>query len=139
MLITILNDVDSFLIFPYTRNNWAVIIIFLVCYVIRMILMRKSKKEDNPNFEDWILSFLIASFFTFCVFEIAITIQFKAVYMFPLSGFIVVVSPYFVEYLALTDEGRKFASRTFLKFLKQSLTAFLGTIGLQIKPKKDEE
>ncbi|WP_379964025.1 hypothetical protein [Epilithonimonas sp. UC225_85] len=117
--------VDGLLNWPYSSNDWIIIILALSAYLFRMYLIYKNKTVNDPKFMDWVGIFVLTVLSTISLYELALHYKWPLGIFFLPFAVSIIVAKDIADWLFMTKDGKAFVIATF----KELVSNIFKTLG----------
>ncbi|KFF24749.1 hypothetical protein [Chryseobacterium vrystaatense] len=115
---------DGLLNWPYSSNDWIIIVLAISAYFFRMYLIYKNIDSKNPKVIDWIGIFVLTILSTISLYEMALHYQWPLKVFFLPFALSVILAKDLSDWLFMTKDGKDFVIHTFKEILSGVLKNF---------------
>lgn len=116
--------IDGLLNWPYSSNDWIIIILALSAYFFRMYLIYKNSDTKNPKLIDWIGIFVLTVLSTISLYEMALHYEWPLKVFFMPFAISIIVAKDISDWLFMSKDGKAFIIHTFKELIAGILKNF---------------
>lgn len=115
---------DGLLNWPYSSNDWIIIVLAISAYFFRMYLIYKNTDSKNPKLVDWIGIFVLTILSTITLYEMALHYEWPLKVFFLPFALSIILAKDVSDWLFMTKDGKDFIIHTFKEFISGVLRNF---------------
>lgn len=115
---------DGLLNWPYSSNDWIIIVLAISAYFFRMYLIYKNIDSKNPKIIDWIGIFVLTILSTISLYEMALHYEWPLKVFFLPFALSIILAKDVSDWLFMTKEGKDFIIQTLKEFISGVLRNF---------------
>lgn len=116
--------IDGLLKWPYSSNDWIIIVLAIAAYLFRMYLIYKNPDTKNPKLMDWTGIFVLTVLSTITLYEMALHYKWPLKVFFLPFSMSVIVAKDITDWLFMSKDGKAFIIHTFKEFMSGILRNF---------------